>query len=111
MTGPKIIIGLTEFVTIYGKKKHVKIKARIDTGATNSSIDANLASELGFETVLKSKKIKSAHGIRMRPVVEFDVTIGGKKMTTEFTLAAREHMKYKVLISQKALKHSFIIDP
>ena len=106
----KMIIGLTEFVTICGESEK-KIKARIDTGATRSSMDINLAGELHLGPIIKRKKIKSAHGSRLRPVIEAEIDLEGKKIRTEFTLADRSHMKYKILIGQNALKKYFLIDP
>ncbi|MCK5140445.1 MAG: ATP-dependent zinc protease [Thermodesulfovibrionia bacterium] len=106
-----IIIGLIETITIYGKKKNKKIKAKIDTGATKSSIDLNLASELHLGPIIKSKMVKSAHGSRVRPVIECEINLAKKKIISEFTLADRDHMKYKVLVGQNALKKYFLIDP
>ena len=103
----KIIIGLTEFVTICGIEKK-KIKARIDTGATRSSMDINLAGELHLGPIIKRKKIKSAHGSRLRPVIEANIELKGKKIETEFTLIDRSHMKYRLLIGQNALKEYFL---
>ncbi len=107
----KIIIGLTEEVIIQGKEKSKKIKAKIDTGATKSSIDVNLAAELHLGPIIKSKMVKSAHGSKMRPVIECEIELAEKKMNAEFTLAERGHMKYKVLIGQNALEKHFLIDP
>lgn len=106
----KTILGLTEFVTIYGKEEK-RIKARIDTGATRSSMDTKLATELHLGPIIKRKKIKSAHGSRLRPIIEAKIELEGKKINTEFSLADRSHMKFKVLIGQNALKKYFIIDP
>jgi hypothetical protein len=106
----KIVVGLTEKVTILGKKNK-KLTARIDTGATKSSMDARLAAQLQLGPVIKTKLIKSAHGNRLRPVIEAEIKIAGKKVKSEFTLADRIHMKYHVLVGQNILKHGFIIDP
>lgn len=47
------IIGLIETVSLYGKDKiNKKVKAKIDTGADNSSIGVELARELGFGDAL-----------------------------------------------------------
>ncbi len=104
------IIGLTEDIIIYGRKiKHVK--ARIDTGATKSSMDESLAKELILGPSIKNAVIKSASGQTTRPVVKAEVSIGGKKVSTEFTLISRAHMKYKVLIGRNVLSKGFLIDP
>ena len=107
----KVVIGLVEKITILGNRKRKTLLAKIDTGATRSSIDLNLAKELKLGPVLRSKLIKSAHGSKLRPIVEVEVMITKKKMKTEFTLADRSHMKYGVLIGLDVLKNGFIIDP
>lgn len=108
----KIVIGLIESVTLIGNNKQKKrIKAKIDTGATKSSIDTKLASTLKLGPIIKSKLVKSAQGNKLRPVIEAQVILAGKKLKGEFTLADRAHMRYKVLIGQNLLKQGFIIDP
>ena len=85
--------------------------SRIDTGAEKSSIDMKLASELNLGPILKTKKIKSAHGTRLRPIVEVEVILAGKNMKELFSIVDRSHMKYPVLIGQNILKNGFLIDP
>jgi hypothetical protein len=107
----KTVIGLVEPVTIFTKEGVKKtIMAKIDTGASKSSIDVNLASQLKLGPIIKSKLVKSASGNKLRPVIESEVGLAGKKMTAEFTLADRWHMKYRVLIGQNVLKHKYLID-
>jgi len=108
----KTIIGLTEKITILGKNKKKKtLVAKVDTGATKSSMDARLAAQLQLGPVIKTKLVKSAHGNRLRPVIEANVKLGDKEIKSEFTLADRIHMTYHVLIGQNILKHGFLIDP
>jgi len=107
----KIIVGLSEIIRLIGKNKAKKIKARIDTGATKSSVDAKLAASLQLGPVIKTKFIKSAHGNSLRPLIKTEIELAGKKICSEFTIADRAHMRYKVLIGQNILKHGFLIDP
>ncbi|MBW2993516.1 RimK/LysX family protein [Candidatus Woesearchaeota archaeon] len=107
----KIIIGLTEKVRISGKRTSRTIIARIDTGATRSSIDAKLAALLQLGPVIKTILVKSAHGNRLRPVIKAPILIARKDINAEFTIADREHMKYKALIGQNVLKKGFLINP
>jgi hypothetical protein len=107
----KRIIGLTEIVKIIGTRETMDLLARIDTGATKSSIDLGLAKKLGLGPVVDSKLVKSAHGVKLRPVVRADIEIGGKNIQAKFTLADRMHMNYEVLIGQNILKKHFLIDP
>ena len=88
-----------------------EVEAKIDTGASKSSIDLKLASKLKLGPVIKSKMIKSAHGNKMRPVIEAEIILAGKGMKSEFTLADRTHMKYDALIGINTLKHGFLVDP
>lgn len=107
----RTIVGLVEPVIITHDGQEEKVRARIDSGATNSSIDFALASKLRLGPVVANKLIKSANGARMRPVIEATVKIHGKELRARFTLADRSHMKYKVLIGQNILKRGFLIDP
>ena len=106
------IIGLTEKVTVMGVEKKRKIIARIDTGADICSMDINLAKRLNLGPVEKMKKIKSAHGIKKRPVVRGRIEIAKRKFSkVRFTLADRKHLKYKMLIGKNILRKGFLIDP
>ena len=108
----KIIIGLIEKVGFVGNNgTSQEVEAKIDTGATRSSIDIKLASKLNLGPVIKSKMVKSAHGNKLRPVIETEIMLAGKKIKSEFTLADRTHMKYAVLIGVNALKYDYLIDP
>ena len=107
----KVVIGLAEKVKIRYDKGFKTVIAKIDTGATKSSIDTNLAAELRLGPVIKSKLIKSAHGSKLRPIIESTIELAGKRITSEFTLADRTHMKYRILIGQNILKDGFLIDP
>lgn len=107
----KVVIGLVENIVVQGRSGDEFLLARIDTGATKSSIDFSLAKKLDLGPVIGSKLIKNAHGRKLRPVIEATVVIGGKVITEKFTLADRSHMKYKVLIGQNIIKKGFLIDP
>lgn len=107
----KNIIGLVEKVKILAEDKEIEILARIDTGATKSSIDLRLAEKLKLGPIVGTKIVKSAHGVSTRPLVEVNLIIENKKIKDQFSIADRSHMKYQVLIGQNVLKHGFLIDP
>lgn len=109
--GGKIVIGLAEKVSVHYPRGKKSVIAKIDTGATKSSIDTNLAAELKLGPVIKSKIVKSAHGSKLRPIIEAKIELAGKRIRSEFTLADRAHMKYRILIGQNILKEGFLIDP
>ena len=107
----KIVIGLAEKVNIFSDGTKKNVISKIDTGATKSSIDTSLASELKLGPVIKSKLVKSAHGSKLRPIIEATIELAGKKIKSEFTLADRAHMQYRILIGQNILREGFLIDP
>jgi hypothetical protein len=107
----KTVIGLSEKIILHGDKGSKTLIARIDTGATKGSIDVRLAADLQLGPIVKSKRVKSAHGNNVRAVVRAGITIAGKRLESEFTIADRSHLKYKCLVGQNVLKEAFLIDP
>ncbi|MBU1199104.1 MAG: RimK/LysX family protein [Nanoarchaeota archaeon] len=107
----RTIVGLTEIVKVNSNSHEQELIARIDTGATKSSLDLTLASELRLGPVVDSRLIKSAHGSKLRPVVEAEINICGRTIKAKFTLADRNHMRYPMLIGQNVLRKGFLIDP
>ncbi|MBU2633665.1 MAG: RimK/LysX family protein [Nanoarchaeota archaeon] len=103
----KNIVGLTEKVKI----KDIEVLAKIDTGATKSSIDIRLAARLQLGPIIATKQYKNVHGKTVRPVVKVPLEISKRRMFFKFNLADRKKMKYKILIGQNILKKNFIIDP
>ncbi|MFC1697349.1 RimK/LysX family protein [Nanoarchaeota archaeon] len=107
----KILIGLTNEVTVIGNNRKKRLMGRIDSGATMSSMDIKIAADLKLGPIIGTKKVKSASGNGIRPIIQIEVVLKGKKFYKRFSLADRSHMKYKVLIGQNILKGGFIIDP
>lgn len=109
----KIVVGLIEQVKVISKDKQIsdEYTSRIDTGATKSSIDMMLAGKLSLGPIIRTRYVKNANGNKLRPIVEVEILIAGKKIKSEFTLADRSHMKYPILIGQNILTKGFIIDP
>lgn len=108
----RIIIGMIEEIEVRGADGAVeRLQARVDTGATKSSIDYKLASRLKLGPVIESRLVRSAHGSKLRPVIQSTIVIRGRELTSKFTLADRDHMKYRVLIGQNILRKGFLIDP
>ncbi len=104
------VLSLVEKVTLF--PNDYTAMARIDTGATSSSIDASLAEKLGYTPLEKSKVVKSALGINKRHLVKIKLKIKDLLLEEEFTLAERSHMTYTILIGQNILKRgNFLIDP
>jgi len=109
----KRIIGVVEKLQVLSNdsKKKLDFLARIDTGATMSSIDSKIVKELNLGPMIRTKKVKNANGVMIRPVIEANILLHGKKMRSKFTVSDRTNMKYKVLVGRNILKEGFLIDP
>jgi len=109
----KTILGLVEEVVLFGPQgKKAKVLARIDTGATSSSLDSALAKKLELHSSTKTKTIRSASGTKKRPMVTVTIQLRQNTLNQEFTLVDRAHMTYPVLIGQNILtKGKYLIDP
>lgn len=108
----RLIVGFLEWVDCKAKDGSLKtVKARIDSGATKSSIDEELVRELGWGPILGEKKIRNANGVTTRKIVDGHIIIAGKDILEHFTIANRSNMKYQVLIGRNVLRRGFLIDP
>ena len=102
------VVGLVERVA-FGEKK---VTARIDTGATMSSIDSSLVHSLQLSPIVSKTKVRSAHGIQIRSMVRATIVLKKMKIVGLFTVAQRSHMTYPILIGQNILKKGkFLVDP
>lgn len=108
----RAVIGFIENVTCHSKDNgSLHVRARIDSGATKSSIDIALAEKLGLGPVIGEKTIRNAHGRAVRQIIEVEIEFAGKTITETFTLADRSTMRFPVLIGRNILKKGFLIDP
>lgn len=108
----KQILGIVELVQVRYGAGWRTIMARIDTGAECSSIDQKFADEIELKKIEKGKIIRSAAGVMRREMLKAMVKIKDQEFETEFTIADRSKMKYKMLIGQNTLREGdFLIDP
>jgi alpha-L-glutamate ligase-like protein len=113
--GIRIINGIEE-VKVYSKnKKSKRVKARIDTGALRSSIDRNMAEDLGLlgtSNVLWERKYayRSAGGRQSRPVIGLTFRLAGRKIKTTASVANRSKMSTPLLVGRRDLS-GFLVNP
>ena len=124
-----ITLGAIESISL--PNSGISLKARIDTGAKTSSLDAR-----ELEVFQKNKhdwvRFKIPHNGKMlsmeepvtrfhlikrheqaserRPVITLNAQIGSLVQPTEFSLRSREGYKYPVLIGERFLKAAAIVD-
>jgi hypothetical protein len=128
--GEKQVVGWVENVTVF--PGNLAIKAKLDTGAENSSLHATHIFEFkrngydwvrfeltdsqrrteNFETkVIRKTKIKrQGSESQQRRVVRLGVCLGTVYKEVEVNLVDRSKFDYKMLIGRSFLEGSFIVD-
>ncbi len=126
------VAGWIERVWLQEDGKRVSVRAKLDTGAKSSSINApqyrefkrggktwlsfavtnNKGQTIEIEApLLRIARIRRAGvKVRERPVVELGICVGGHHGVTEFTLADRSDLNYPVLIGRRFLKDRILVD-
>jgi hypothetical protein len=113
-TKEQIVIGPIEYVKVIGHHGEAKVKGKVDTGATRTSVDVWLAANIGLGPTVDVAKVKSAFldEVRTRPLVRGIVEIAGERFALPVTVNDRSDMRYPVLIGMDILKSGrFLIDP
>jgi len=112
------------------------LEARVDTGATTSSLHVDNIVEfkkaketwvkfdihpdvhdvnqvVQREAKVKSRrKVKSSNATKQtRPVIETDIFIADMRWSIELTLTDRSEMKYLMLLGREAMSGRLIVDP
>ena len=130
------VVGWREW-TYVPRLLEIPVKAKIDTGATTSTIHAaNLVvahddsgqafasfelhpNEKSNEVVrvadhpviaFRFVRSSSGHG-SYRPVIRTLLTVGNRSFSADITLAAREQMGFRMLLGRAALRGRFQVDP
>ncbi len=110
----KPVIGIFENVSVRnGKKKMIEIRAKIDTGAKSTSIDAQMAKELGLLTadnILWTKKVKNSLGIEERSLIALTIKLKGRIIKTRANVTDRKNLRRQLLIGRRDLRE-FVVDP
>jgi len=114
MTKERIVIGPIEFVKVIGHNGEARVKGKIDTGATRTSVDVWLAANIGLGPTVRVAKVKSAllDEVRSRPLVQAIVEIEGQGFALPVSVDDRSDMRYPVLVGMDILRLGrFLIDP
>ncbi len=128
----KILVGRVEKVRLT-PPGHI-FRARIDTGATTSSLDAHDIEKFERDgnpwvrftlqdregeplyeiekPIVRHVRIVQASKIEAerRPVVKMQCQIGRIRMIAEFSLEQRAHLNYKVLVGRNILRDLMVVD-
>lgn len=113
-----------------------EIKAKVDTGADNSSLHAfNLerfekdgVEMVRFELhprqrkkrpaiaceaeVVGEKKVKNPGGrSEVRPIIRTTLVVAGKEIAAKVNLTTRDEMTFRMLLGRRTVRKNFVIDP
>jgi len=109
-----VIIGPVEYVKVIGHHGEARVKGKIDTGATRTSVDIWLAANIGLGPTVDVAKVKSAmvDEIRRRPVLRGTIEVAGVSFTLPVSIVDRSDMRHPVLVGMDILRSGrFLIDP
>lgn len=102
------IIGVQEIVKVRAAGgKRVEVLAKVDTGAFRSSIDRDLARELGLlknNNILWKRYYVSALGREQRSIIELTFWLKGRRVKTAANVSNRSKFKEKLLVGRRDLK-------
>ena len=132
--GGQDLFGWVEWVLV--GEREMKLKAKLDTGAETSSLDATgirilrrrqsgerfvefqlTNDDSGRTITFKKRRVREARikqhdgSFQTRPVVMIAVCLGDHLQEVEFTLIDRSHFLYPVLLGRSALAHLAVVDP
>lgn len=127
----KHIVGWIEHVTLL--PENMKIKAKLDTGARNSSLNAvnivefkrgaeafvrfDLTNWKGRTETIETRVVRIAkikqHNSRpeRRPVIRSRICLGSVSKEVEINLVNRSNFNYQILVGRSFLKGHFAVDP
>jgi hypothetical protein len=96
------------------------IAAKIDTGASSSSIDVSRIEEyestgermVRFRADVRTVRNPGRGGREEdRYVIRTDLALGGQRWSIDVTLARRTRMQYRMLLGREAISHRAVVDP
>ena len=104
------VLGIIEKVTIFGSNKKKTIRAKIDTGAYRTSIDASLVHELGLDKHDKFIHVRAGSGKQKRRTARIVFKLRDKEIKTLASYTERSHMRFPMIVGRRDLK-GFLVDP
>jgi hypothetical protein len=103
-----------EPVIVRGKGGEVRVQAKVDTGASRTTVDTDIAARAGLGPVLGTVRIRQSisKNPESRPLVEAVLVIGGVEFDVAAAIADRTEMKYHEIVGMDILGQGrFLIDP
>ena len=114
----------------------IEIKAKVDTGADNSSLHAFNIKRferdgiryVSFEIhprqrkhqpsivceaeVVKERKVRNPGGrTQLRPVIRTRLRVAGREFEALINLTTRDEMTFRMLLGRRSIRNEFLVDP
>lgn len=109
----RTVVGITCSVVITGDLGSETVQAKVDTGASRTSVDTELAARVGLGPITDIVKVRaaSANHTATRPLVKARVRVSDHDFDLPVSIADRGDMKYPVIIGMDILTEgAFLID-
>ncbi|MEE8198350.1 MAG: retroviral-like aspartic protease family protein [Thermoplasmata archaeon] len=100
-------------VVLIGERGQEEVTAKVDTGASRTSVDTDLAGRVGLGPVGDTVRVRAASSAQaeVRPLVEARLQLVGKEFVLPVSLADRGDMNYPVILGMDILSEgNFLID-
>jgi len=104
--GEEDVLGYTTRIRIHGRDGTEKAVAKSDTGAKRTSIDTDLAGQIGAGPMVGTTEVRSGagSGTETRPLVGVDLCLNGSWRTVTASITDRSEMTYPVLLGRDVLE-------
>ena len=104
--GDEDVLGYTTRIRIHGRDGTEEAVAKSDTGAKRTSIDTDLASQIGAGPLIGTTEVRSGtvSGTETRPLVDVDLSLNGNWQTVTASITDRSEMTYPVLLGRDVLE-------
>lgn len=104
-------IGIVEDTNVAGYSDQIVVESKVDTGATRTSIDIELASNLGLGPIKDHVSVRtgSSKESKKRPVVPLSLKLSGLEHQIDVSVEDREHMEYDLILGRDILQDYQIV--
>jgi RimK family alpha-L-glutamate ligase len=103
--GEEDVLGYTTRIRIHGRDGTEKAVAKSDTGAKRTSIDTDLAGQIGAGPMVGTTEVRSGTGSGTETrLVDLDLCLNGSWRTVTAGITDRSEMTYPVLLGRDVLE-------
>lgn len=108
----RTVLGAEEVVVVAPLEggPEVEVVAKVDTGADRTSIDDDLAEELGLDLEgAETVRVRSSLGVGERPLVTIRLQLAGRTLESEVSVQEREELSTRMILGRNDIG-GFLVD-